>query len=463
MRVAFLIACYVIITLLSILNPMTAVLYYTGISIIRPEMLTWGGTAIKHLFPISMATIIFSTYSRGRFSLTRVFDFQFASFMLFIITLIVSTYVSSYENIDSGKYNKILLLIFAMCVLLKMNLIEMNLIRKYYKYTVAFLAFIGLWGAQQWLHGNPDMEGLFGSFVKDRCGICAIFILYYPVALFFAIKSRSFTERLFGIAASLLFLADIVFTNSRAGFIGMSLSALFLMRFVKRKFALLICLVPALLIVLTILPEKYIQRVNMLTDKHIADTENPLDGSAAGRLVVWQGGLRVFMQNPLIGVGTMNSPEAIWLMGDEFSGKIDPELWKYLFASPELRLAIHNTFIEVFAEGGIIGALGFYLFILTSMIRGMEVSRYRGGNEELGEIVILYRCVKAGLLGYCVAAFFANMRYVDFFYWQLIILPVIAAQGLKMAGQVPASDPKKTIPHLAPLSPPLKGADATCR
>ncbi len=432
MRIVFLYGVYLLLSCLSVRNPVWGIFYYTGISIIRPEMLTWGGTAIKHLFPIAQGAIILSSFFTGTFNVNKILTKEFICFGLFIAGLYVSTWFSPYYNPMSSRYNFQLVLIFILCAFMKMNLFDAKKIRNYYFVIICCLSFIGLWGVLQSIQGNPDLRGLFGSFVPDRCAICGVFVLYLPLAFYKIIASRNVLDIGIGVFIGLLFALDVVLTYSRAGFLGLTCAVLWFIAGYKHRLRLGMILLIILIIVLPLLPEQYTSRVSQMFEQDLSNTQESVDKSASSRIVLWENALLVFNQNPVFGVGALNCAQAMFKNADYFVEKISEDLWIMLFGNPNRMLFAHNTFVNILAEGGLMGSIPLYLFIYFSFTKNRRIVKYVGSDKEISELITLYKCIKAGLIGYCVIIAFANMRYVDYFYWQLIMLTVVSDLVEKM-------------------------------
>lgn len=417
---------------MALYNPVWGICYYVGLTIIRPEMLTYGTSHIRHIFPFAQGAILVSTVLAKNFKLEKVMNSQFLFFFLFVLGLVVSTQLSPYEHYLSYRFNKTLILIFLLCVTIKMNILDITNVRLYYNSIIYLLMFLGLWGVQQSILGNPDLGGLFGRFIPDRCGICAVFTLYFPLGIYKILTRKTKIDLIIGLTATILFITDIVLTYSRAGFLGLACSVLWIVKGFKHKVKISFLVAAVFVLSLFVLPEDYTTRISGMFEKNLAETEERVeDTSAAGRVVMWRAAMLVFKENLLFGVGPLNFPEAGYSKGEYFKGKINDGLWLKLFGNPNFKLLAHNMFVNILAEGGLISSVPFYLFILISFRENAGILKYQGDDKETMELVILSKCIRAGLIGYCVASAFANMRYVDFFYWQLTMLPIVTGLAMK--------------------------------
>jgi O-antigen ligase len=431
MRVALLLFFYSACPIVAVISPAFGVAYYSVISIVRPETLTWGVTRISYIFPTALIALLASTLMPSRFRFHRSHIPQFAFLSLYVIALIISTYVSPYRNRQSVMFNNFLIGTLILSVAMVVHLKSLLFLKRYYNLVLLALLFMGTWGFAQWLGGNRPLEGLFGSYIIDRCGICAVFILYFPLAAYKFRTRENFFDLGIGLLGLVIFPLNVVLTESRAGFLGLITALLWLFRYSRRKIAAVVLFPIIVLLFLAFLPDSYKRRLSSLMNPDIASTTRVADTSAASRLAMWKMSVTIFLQHPVLGVGTLNFRDAAYDERNSISGKIDSNLWDSLFSTPKSVLACHNSFLDIFAEGGLLGTLTFYLFIFVSLTSGMPAAKLDSSTGNCRHLAILYQSIKAGVIGYSVAAFFANMRYVEYFYWQLVLLAIVSRIAIR--------------------------------
>jgi len=148
--------------------------------------------------------------------------------------------------------------------------------------------------------------------------------------------------------------------------------------------------------------------------------------SAEARTMVWAAGLRMFMSNPLAGIGLGNYKAQVVF----FRVPNQP------LADGAIAHVAHNTYVEILAEMGLMGLVAFLAMLVTTF-SGLERVQHRTAK---GGPVLVNRAalgLQAGLLAFAVAAFFVSAQYQKLFWLMLFLsmgLPVLArrtAAGLR--------------------------------
>lgn len=183
--------------------------------------------------------------------------------------------------------------------------------------------------------------------------------------------------------------------SSRGSQLGLLIIGLFLMFRLKAGFKVFISLIVIIVLAYFILPEEQIQR---FTD--IGDDRNSLT-----RLAYWKYGWQVILNHPLLGIGYDN-----WMSYARFD--MPGGIWDGRIQLP------HNIYIEVAAEAGILGFIGFllmviYAFVLNARSRIMALQN----NNKL--YYFLTYGLDMGLVGYLVAGTFVTVFYYPFFWVQI--------------------------------------------
>lgn len=172
-------------------------------------------------------------------------------------------------------------------------------------------------------------------------------------------------QRFFLVAAIILFLADLL-TFSRGGSLGLVMSALVfflvvpLLRVTTQLKTVLVFGVGPLLV---LFGWPIIER--FWSSFTLADT------SALSRLELWQTAITTFLAHPWFGVGLGQYAELM-----------------YPFQSEGVPYYAHNLFLDLVVEGGIIGALPFFLLLAASLRQAYRRAR-SGDMLSLGALVAL--------------------------------------------------------------------------
>jgi len=199
-------------------------------------------------------------------------------------------------------------------------------------------------------------------FAKYAEAIAAIFVLFIP----FAIQKRRRNSMICGVIAFIGWLT-IIFSLSRtpfiAGLIGISIFAAIIFFFKgnaisKPKAAIFSA---AFLLVTLISQINFSANSNQTTLKRLAGDEHSQMSSQV-RLLIWGTVLESFKQNPLFGIGAGNFSTDYQRARQNYSQNnlADKNLALYEEILPE---RVHNEFLQISAELGIIGILIFIWFL----------------------------------------------------------------------------------------------------
>lgn len=243
---------------------------------------------------------------------------------------------------------------------------------------VAFLAWreITAFGAGSGFSYTRRADGPFWLVGLNANHFGAFVANYGVMALALGIMDKeSRLRRLacFGVFA--LSLYPLFFSYSRGAYAAMLL-ALGVIGVLRYR-PLLVVLVVLLIFWQTVLPDSVIDRITMTET-----SEGDLEGSAAGRLVVWELAKQLFVDHPVFGIG--------------FQG--------FIFASQGLELHnVHNFFLQIAAEEGVVGLVLFAMLLYRAVASGWKLYR-KGATESqralgLGFLACLSSVVVTNLFG----------------------------------------------------------------
>lgn len=213
-----------------------------------------------------------------------------------------------------------------------------------------------------------------------------IFVYYATLYFFYTIThlESKYNKLGFTLSSILIFL-----TFSRGGLISIFLG-LFLLLITKKKLNLR--LKPFLIITLIILMFMFFGKESEYVQYSIMRFQNLTIDGGSGRIYLWGNALKIFFDNPL-GIG-INS--------------VIPYNLKY-FGSGNY---VHNTFIEVLLETGIIGFAMFILFWLLIIISSIKIMKIRNESKYLF----------LTLVAMMLQMNFLSILYFDIFYFTIILV-----------------------------------------
>lgn len=253
------------------------------------------------------------------------------------------------------------------------------------------------------------LSGLFveGAVVKRIVGygapltenpndLALMLILILPLSVALLLIHRRPIARAALLALIGLQAFTALLTFSRAAFLTLAiLFALYLWKFRRRperKWFMAI-LVPVLVCIPLLIPS-YIDRLATITD-----IDSDPTGSAQERWNDMVAGVKLVLQNPIVGSGVGMNMLAL----NEARGA----LWK----------SIHNVYLEYAMDLGIPGLTLFLALLIGCIKAAAFVQRRSGPTPALRDLFYLAEGIQLSLLAFAVAAFFYPVGFQFYFYY----------------------------------------------
>lgn len=238
--------------------------------------------------------------------------------------------------------------------------------------------------------------GIFG----DPNDLALLFNTTLPFALFFLVNAK---KKLIPLASILILITAIVLTFSRGGFVGLCAVgfgfSIFYARKRKKYLALLFMLV---FLFWCFAPMEYSERIATIFGWEV-DQET---GETGTRMDAWRVVIREGLKHPFLGSGAGCS---VYIAGRAMSD------WHL----------IHNTFIQIFSESGLLG-LFFYLLLFY-----LPYKQYRAAlrlDHKDGDVDLLrFSMIVVSFLSYGVTVVFLPQAYSPMLY-TLAGIAIIQAQ-----------------------------------
>jgi O-antigen ligase len=265
---------------------------------------------------------------------------------------------------------------------------------------------------------NDRLAGPVGGIFGNPNDLALNMVTFLPAAALFAMARRYSTARriVAGIIVVLM-VAVVVFTKSRAGNLGLiaTIAALVLLgRKVRPGFGAMT--VAAVLLATPFMPQSFWARMSSIVNEK---EDKQYTGSREARKIVMQEAIDTFVERPLTGVGA-----------GQFRNYNPPqrkERWR----------EAHNVLIQVAADVGIFGVIGFSFLILRAFIVAMRTRRMLArpprsrapdtldsvlSESDRRELYVQTVAMAAGLIGWFTCAMFASVAYSWTFYYPLAIV-----------------------------------------
>ncbi|HEV3129189.1 MAG TPA: O-antigen ligase family protein [Solirubrobacteraceae bacterium] len=172
-------------------------------------------------------------------------------------------------------------------------------------------------------------------------------------------------------------------------------------------------------------------------------------GGTSGRSDIWAVATQVFGQHPIVGVGLNNFP----VVEPRFS-LLHRNVTRATYIAED-PYPVHNTYLQLLAETGVVGLIGFLVFVVACLRAGWLAARRfeRLGHKALANLA---QATVMGTIGMLAAIFFIS----DGFDWRLWILlglgPALLALSSGAASASAAdSSPPPTRRVLLPAGDPV--------
>lgn len=275
---------------------------------------------------------------------------------------------------------------------------------KLFKVHLLTLSLVGLYGLVQVFLAVVGLRlpGVLtgGTFVRvpatfyDANHLPAYLITGLPSILILAFYTRNeiFRNGLYALTALLSFL--VFLSYSRSGIIGFSLSFFGLLAYflLKRYWRKLAFLAVGLVLVSTFI--LITSRTNYSLVRRLGSVFNVEDKSTVAHGLLLYGGLKVWQDSPIFGVGYGSFSEAF--RASEFGKQ-----HAYFDPAVSIRLPVHSIWLETLAETGIIGFvvyLSLMLLILEVALKALKLADNKAGRlRRLAILVSFLSLVTAGL------------------------------------------------------------------
>jgi len=264
-------------------------------------------------------------------------------FLGFVIAQAVSTIFSS-DPLQSLVLSKRLLLVGLVYFFASIVTTE-GLSKRMVALLLSTAAIVAMIGVMKLLFGNPEENvrlGIF-RFYMTTSGILTIAtLLLFPFTIH---PTTPRTTRVLSTMGLVPILISLWATVTRGAYLAVVAGLIFIA--VVRNPKILILIILLLLVVIAFAPPYIESRI-----KSILDLNHP-DNIA--RLQMWEAGIKIFKDHPIVGVGDIDTGKLM----DRYGDPAMPRLWGHL----------HNTPLQILVNYGIIGfviLIGMFVKIITT-------------------------------------------------------------------------------------------------
>ena len=187
----------------------------------------------------------------------------------------------------------------------------------------------------------------FGSFYAQPNELAIHLAVVTPLVVYSLMRFKSNIKRAVMVGIFVLFTVSVFMTASRSGMISFVFALMLLFLFKRRNFLLWVTVLVLLAGVVLFIPEE--QLIRLSTTATVVQGSGSPHPNIALRFHFIKLGIRIFADNPILGVGP---------------GNYDYEIIKYgFFPKPA-----HNAYVSVLAELGIFGFVAYLLLYFVTFI-----------------------------------------------------------------------------------------------
>lgn len=370
-------------------RPYVGVLVWSWLGYMNPHRLTWGfAYTLPFAMIVALATLTALLMSKEpkRIPWTR----ETILLLVLIGWMFMTTVFSLYPWLAWEQWDKvwrIMLMTFVTMMLIN----DEHRIKMLVFVIALSLGFYGLKGGVFVIQtgGKHSVMGPAHTFIGDRNSIGLALIMAVPLLHYMQLQMSRWYFRYAIMAVVALTLVAIVGTHSRGALVGIAAMLIFYLLKSRRKFAAFFALIPLAVVLYTVMPEHWFQRMETI------ETWEE-DKSASERVRAWHNSIDL-ANTRFIGGGM----RALVLWGGRDS---------------------HSIYFGMLGEHGWVGLGMFLLLLFFTWRSGSWIIRHTKHHANLIWARDLAAMTQVSLVGYMSAGAFLGLQYFDLFYHLLAIV-----------------------------------------
>lgn len=358
-------------------------------------------------------------------------SFQVKAFIFIVVWMLLSVPFSVYPG-NSVRF--LTETFWKSAVIFFLLLAYGSSLRNFDRIIWAYILGIGLMGLLGALRADPAARLTVAQSI-DANELAMTLVVFFPFIFWKSVLSTGI-KRLIPLVFCVLIIFSIIKTGSRGGFLGLAaVFAVLLMqlRSHEKKYfrAGLAAAVLSAAALFMLSDSQFWERMSTLLNYR----QDYNYTSGGGRLQIWQTGLHIMLNNPLLGVGVSN-----FIVAEGTSNFSTGVAWS----------AAHNSFIQIGAELGIPGLMAFCLIIFKSIrqLRALRKAATVSGDPGSQFHVYASNSMIAAWMGFVVTGFFLSAAFTTVLITLVGLSAIITAvpkqavQKIK-TGKIPAVRPAK--------------------
>lgn len=413
--------------------------------VVTPALFT---TATSELFEVPkmlfvyLVAIITTTATLTKFVVDRKItvpkNLILLTLLLFLAVQIASTITSidkftsvfGYPSrLNGGLLSQIAYSLIFFCATLNLDRARSQ---KIFLVVTATALAVSLWGIPGYFGRDPNCLVLTGS-LNSSCWqqefdptkrifstlgqpnwLASYLVLILPLALSQIFATHVLQKRILFSLVTLIILIALILTNSRAGLAGLIVALIMFFALlgtgqIKKNFKFFLSILVPIILIATVAGTTLFSRIYEAVSPRKG--QGPTE-SGQIRLIVWQGALEIFKNNPILGTG----PETFaysYYKYRPLAHNLTTE-WNFFYNKA------HNEFLNYLANLGILGLISYGAFLTVTVL---TLWKSRASIAAIG--------VLSALIGYQVTIFFG--------------FSVVATQTIMFLIVAAAQSPTQTI------------------
>jgi len=282
------------------------------------------------------------------------------------------------------------------------------------------VALLGILGLLEHAGGRMRISSTY-----DPNDVAYIMNCFIPLAFYLSRSCGTILKLLCYILMGVLIVA-VISTASRGGFVGLvSIFLVILLKERRNKLKILLLAAFVGLVALSFSGPAYWERMGTILDENDYNYQ-----AGSGRIELWKRGVRMMVDNPLIGAGIGQYNVAEGLLHEGERG------WKWSVA--------HNSYLQIGVELGFPGLILFLLMIAKSIVVARKLQASPGPFEASAFLAATSSGLEVGLYGYCVSGVFLSQAYSPVLLYFLSLATALYAVSFRMGeATVPAVRERK--------------------
>jgi probable O-glycosylation ligase (exosortase A-associated) len=422
-------------------RPWIGVLVWTWIGLMNPHRLTYGfAFDTPWAMMVAIATLAGLLLTKDRLPLPRDRGLILVAILFAYFTMTTFFAWAPDEAWQQwNKVGKILLMAFIMPMVIS-GKYRIRLLLLVIALSIGFYGFKG--GIWVFLTGGGNrVQGpRGGTFISSNTDLGMALLMIVPVLIYLAREENRVWLRHFLRTTAFLCIVSTVFTYSRGALVGLAATAPILFLRSKRKFILLLLLLPLAYFANDLLPTQLTRRAETI-ETYRDDT------SAMLRLQAWSVAKNIAKDRPLTGAGFNFewASDALWLSYADFMVTSDPTVNR--------ARAAHSIYFQVLGQHGVV-ALGLFLLLqVLTLLRLQSLRKLGAASPDTMWIANYATAIQVGLIGHAVAGAFISVAYFDLFYAYIAITAILHREMQTATREASVTSPSPTT-ESAPLASP---------